>query len=227
MIKSFLLLGFAALLYLPSSAQITYEPEEFDGISVTGNLNVILQKGEVDKVVVDAHGIPESEVTVKVSRGVLRLKLINSIFYKDDEVDVTVTYRNLRTLKGHAGARIEADHAITGDQIYIRSTSGARVHLEVAVNTIDGGATEGGMLELTGTTEMQDASAATGGQYQAFGLECARSYVRANTGGRAEVVANDRLEASANTGGTIEYKGNPEETTIKTIIAGNVHKAGW
>ena len=34
----------------------------------------------------------------------------------------------------------------------------------------------------------------------------------------------ESIEASANTGGSIEYSGNPEESTTKTIISGNIKK---
>lgn len=215
-----------SLIAFSLPAQAEFELEAFDGVAVTGNIDVILEEGDSERAVVEAEGIPASEVTVKVSRGVLKLKLINSIFYKEEEVTVYVTYRNLRSIKAHAGARVEARNPVSADQLEVRATSGARAELEVAVNALEGGATEGGVVSLNGRAESQDVNAATGGQWEAFELDCARAYIRANTGGRAEVTADELLEASANTGGTIEYKGDPAKTTIKSVISGNVHKVG-
>lgn len=224
MAKMIWLLPAFALTVLTAAAQADYELESFDGISATGNIKVILEQGDEETAHVRAEGIPESEVTVKVREGELKLKLINSIFYKDEEVAVYVIYRSLRSIKGHAGAQIEGANPIEADLLKVRSASGAHVSLQVAVNAIEGSASEGGILQLSGVTESQKAASATGGHYDALDLQCARTYARANTGGRTEVVANERLEASANTGGTINYRGEPATTEIKSVISGNVNK---
>jgi hypothetical protein len=48
--------------------------------------------------------------------------------------------------------------------------------------------------------------------------------VTSNTGGEAAVVANKRIEAKANTGGRVEYKGKPEDTKISDFLTGTVKR---
>ena len=83
---------------------------------------------------------------------------------------------------------------------------------------------EGGQLYLDGASENLDCTAATGGQFFGAGLTSKRVYVRANTGGRAEVHATEHLEVSANTGGEIIYHGDPQTKYVKSILGGEVRQ---
>jgi hypothetical protein len=213
---------FAAQAALQAQGERKLQP--FDGISVTGNIEVILEKGEEEKAEIYAEGVSEDEVSVFLSRGELKIKMLNSLFSRNQSIKVHVTYRELRTIRAHAGARIGSEEVVRGDKVHVRATSGARIDLAVEVNALKGEATEGGIVELRGKTTSQDATAATGGQYLGLDLASERTYVRANTGGKASVVAFKLLDAAANTGGAIEYEGNPEEKYTRSVIAGEIRK---
>ncbi len=216
---------FFLFVFLTSTrAQITYELEDFDGVSVVGDIEVVLQMGDSYEAVVEADGIPEDKVVVRVDRGTLKLKLLDGLFYKNEDVKVIVTYVKLRGVKGQAGAFIESAGIIEADKFEARASSGARVRLQIKADALKVNASEGGQVYLRGEVNKQDVSAATGGRYDGLDLECNRTFVRAGTGGQAEVVANDALDAAANTGGSIEYAGNPEEKNTRVIIAGSVRK---
>lgn len=207
-----------------SFAQSDYKLQPFDAISVTGNIEVILQKGDAEKAVVEVFGIPEDELNIRVSGEELKLSILNSLFYKNEKIKVTVYYKNLRSIRGHAGAKISSTEVIETDKLIARATSGADVRLEIQVNALEGTANEGGILQLKGKTESQEAVANTGGQYRAFDLESQRTYARASTGGEVEVVALQSLDANANLGGEVEYKGNPDERNRRTVLGGGVRK---
>ena len=194
----------------------------FDGISVTGNITVILEKGEQPEATIYADGIPEDKVKVKNDQGVLKFKLLNSVFYKDDEVKIYVSYNELRFVKGQAGPIIKNRGTLSADKLKVVVNSGAMVDLEVESNALNGSASEGGILELDGKTGSQTASAVTGGQYEAGDMESSRTFVKAGTGGQATVFAVESLEASANTGGVIEYEGRPKEKTVRKLLGGTV-----
>ena len=135
-----------------------------------------------------------------------------------------MTYTTLRGLKANAGAVVYSDEPLNGDKIDIKVTSGARVDMDIQVNALEANITEGGMLELAGTVESQNVIVGTGGQYHGLDLDCARTYVRASTGGQATVVAKESLDASANTGGTVEYSGDPDERYTKSLLAGEIRR---
>ena len=198
--------------------------DAFDAINIMGNVEVVLQQGDEESASISAQGMSEDDVSVFVKKGTLKIQLLNSIFYKDEEVKVYVTFKNLRHLKATAGAQVKTSDAIEGDQLTVKAGSGARVELMVKLNSFDATAVEGGILTVMGATDSQSASAATGGEYDGTALDCKSTYVKANTGGVAEVNAFERLEASANTGGRIIYAGNPAQKTTKTLMSGTIRK---
>ena len=216
----FLLIGLTKSL----QAQTEHTLQPFDAISVTGNIDVVLSQGDTESLKIYAENIPEDRITVKVSSGELRLKLLNSVFYKNDNVKIEVTYKTLRKIRGVAGANIESTSIIETDKLVVKSGSGALVELEIKTNALAASASEGGVLKLTGETDTQNTTATTGGHVDGLELECNRTYVKANTGGHAEVVANEFIEASANTGGKIDYSGDPSESNTKTLMSGCVRK---
>jgi hypothetical protein len=222
--QRYIILLTAIVLTWTTQAQDVRKLSSFDGIAVIGNIEVIVQQGEEEQAVVEVFGIDEDDISVYVSHNTLRLQLINSLFKREQRAKVTVTYKQLRSLKANAGSRISSEGAITADKLYVRSQSGSEVTLEVKTNVIDAGAQEGAVLRLSGATETFDASAATGGKLYALELESKTTYANANTGGEAEVVALDRLDASANTGGSIRYKGAPGERNTKTVLSGDIKR---
>lgn len=205
-------------------AQDVRKLSTFDGIAVIGNIEVIIQQGEEEKAEVEVFGIDEDDISVYVSHGTLRLQLINSLFKRDQRARVTVTYKQLRSLKANAGSRISSSGVVSADKLYVRSLSGSEVTLDVKTNVLDAGAQEGAVLRLSGVTETLDASAATGGKLYALQLDSKTTYAGANTGGEAEVTALDRLDANANTGGSIRYKGAPGERNTKTVLSGDIKR---
>lgn len=196
----------------------------FDELSVIGNIEVILEEGAEEKAVIYTKNIDLDDVSVSVKGNVLKLRLLKSVFHKDDEVKIEITYKTLRIIKGSAGAKITSNSTLEGDKILTRAHSGATIDLSVNVNVVDGAAYEGSVLKLRGKTDSQEAVAATGGRYEAINLDSNRTTVKANTGGEAKVVANQSLDAAANTGGEVKYKGEPEERNTRKIISGKITK---
>jgi len=217
------LLVFTSLPFL-AKAQREVPLEQFYGLSVTGNIEVKLEQGEEEKVVIYTDGIPEDEIHVKVHGGELKLRVLNSILYKDEIIRVYVTYKSLSDVRAQAGAQVYSDQTLQAQDMELRAASGALVELDIQAENLQARATEGGRLILSGAVEKQEVMAFTGGQYEASDLECKRSYAKANTGGEAELVARELLEASANTGGAIYYIGDPGTKRTKTVIAGEVKK---
>ena len=75
---------------------------------------------------------------------------------------------------------------------------------------------------LAECANIQEAKAATGGTLSAYQLDSEKTIIKANTGGSAKVIALDSIDASANTGGSIAYKGNPKKVRTKDGLSGSV-----
>lgn len=205
-------------------AQDERKLDYFDAISVAGDVELVLTSGEQAKAIITAEGISEDDVSVFIKGKTLKIQLLEGLFHGGHHAKVEVTYQQLRALKASAGAKVRTTNPITGDQFDMRASSGAQIELSVEVNSLVAGVTEGAYIEIEGHTETQEVSAATGGQFRGLDLQCSRTYVRANTGGQAEVVASKKLDANATTGGQIDYTGDPEEKSTRSLISGGIQK---
>ena len=207
-----------------TKAQDERQLSSFSAVTAMGNIEVILQQGDDETATVSAQNMSEDDVSVFVKKGVLKIQLLNSIFYKDEEVKVYVTFKEISYLKASAGAQVKSNAPIEVNELTVKAASGARVNLNVRLNSLDATAIEGGILTIMGSTEKQSASAATGAEYNGASLDCKSTIVKANTGGVAEVNAFQSLDASAHTGGKIIYAGNPGERSTKTRMSGSIRK---
>lgn len=215
-----LLLGFA----ITSQAQETRKLDHFDAVSVTGDIAVTLVQGNAPSALIATQGISADDITLYVKGKTLKIQLIEGLFQDMDQVEITLTYTRLRAVRSSAGAEVRSADLLQGDELNLRASSGGTLMVEVDVNSVEASASEGGVLNISGTTQDQEVSVSTGGAYEGLELECLRTYVKANTGGKAAVVANERLDANANTGGSIEYAGNPEIKNMRSLISGGIRK---
>ena len=110
-------LGLSLSLFFSNQISAQHSLNAFDQVRATGNIEVFVQQGESESIRIEAQGIDEEDVSVKVKSGTLRLKLVKSLFYKNVKVKAYVTYRQLRGLRASAGATIESQNPIKADKL--------------------------------------------------------------------------------------------------------------
>ena len=207
------------------NAQDVVDLAAFDGVSVLGNIKVTLVKGEKAQAIVETHDISEDAVSIFVKHGVLKLQLLKTMFRNNEEVNIKVIYTSeLDFIKASAGAEISAKETIKSHDIEIKASSGAEIDIVIDVEKLKVQVGEGAKIELSGTAQRQYASATTGGEYDGMDLQCQETHAKANTGGQAAVLALQSLEAKANTGGYIEYGGQPKTKNINSALSGKIRK---
>ena len=225
--KSFRNLILAALTVLTFSvnAQEMLDLSKFDEIIASGDVDVVLQQGEATAVEVFANGNDEQNIKIHVNEGILKINLLKSLIKSSHRsVKVVVTFTKLNRIKAYAGAEIESESTIMISRLQLRLNSGAEMYLNVEADDLEVVVSEGSELEISGSTKSMDVRTSSGGVCEAFDLDSDYTYVTSNTGGEAEVVANKRIEAKANTGGRVEYKGKPEDTKISDFLTGTVKR---
>lgn len=213
-----------ALLFVTQlvQAQETRQVGPFNEIIVSGKLEVYLEQGEIDQIIIEDDDYPEGELNIGLRGGTLKLSLVDGWIKGDRRLRLRVQYRSLGSIRVLAGAALTSREVLTGERLTIKAGSGAEVELEVEVSTLEASASEGARLELSGSTQRQYATATTGGEYDAEQLAAEYTEVKANTGGEAYVVANEELDAVANTAGRIRYSGNPTQKYTRSNLAGDI-----
>ena len=192
----------------------------FDEIVLSGNVSALLVEGTEESITIKND---EDRLDFYVEGRALKVRAKDLVQYnKTPTVKVVITYKKLRAVKARAGASAYTHNAISGDQLELRFSSGASGEIDVEQNSLEVGVTEGGQLKLSGVTGWQEVKVATGGMLSAYKLNAENTIVKANTGGSAEVVALERIDARANTGGNITYKGDPKKVQKKDGLSGSI-----
>ena len=192
----------------------------FEKILVTGNVSILLVEGTTESMDIKNDA---SLLEYEVEGQTLKLSSKNLIKYnKQPTIKVAIVYQRIREIKARAGASVYSDNRIEEEALHLRFSSGASGELTITAKTIEVSVSEGGTLELQGITAFLEAKAVTGGTLSAYDLDSQSTIVKTNTGGNAKVIAYESLDATAKTGGSIAYKGDPKKVRTKDGLSGSI-----
>jgi len=225
---SIIVLSLASLLYYSSSAQTNEERnlDYFDQLKVYGPFRVYLEKGTEQKISISSYEWLDDEIITEVKNNRLKIKMRNETKVLKDQdhrrVRIFLTYTNLNDIQAVAGADLLSRSTIETGRLNLSVTKGATCDLDVEVAKLEITINTGGVLHLEGVAKSQESSVHTGGVLNAFYLESEDVYIKAHTGGIAEVRANQSIEAKSGTGGSITYRGRPQIRDLNTSLGGSI-----
>ncbi len=194
----------------------------FDKIRVSKGINVTLVEGEKPKAEVHIINADLSDVITESDKNTLTLKMKTKI-YKDVAVQVFVTYQTLREISVGGGGSVDGKTTLFADQLVMDAGMDGSIELDLDVNVLEA-SVSAARITLAGSAKTIEVKATTGGKFQGKELESKKAYVKANTGGIATVWVKELIDASAGTGGTVEYTGNPPKVETKETLGGSVKK---
>ncbi len=195
----------------------------FKRVSSASALEMILEKGDVPKVVVEIDSNLQDLIQTNVKNGELAVRVKGNI-RNATKMKVYVTYVELSELRASSASSITTVSLIEADELSVECSSAAKIKLKVVANRLKCTVSSAAKIELAGNTTVLDASSSSAGNLKLFELESDTTYVDASSGAGAKVVANKYLKANASSGGGIEYKGAPIHPKINTSSGGSVRQ---
>lgn len=220
----FLLVLFAlnSLNAQDKSGSLDTDLAPFEMIKLLGYFKVALIASEQERIEVKCFGIDPEKISISQQNRTLKVSTLRPFINDDVEVSIKIYYRTLTALVAEAGAQVESDDVIKTEEFYLNGGSGSEVFLEFATEKLEVQAGEGAHLTLKGSTNELRAGANTGGIFDGHRLESKTARLRAGTGGEVSANVSDSLDAKANTGGIIRYRGDPQEVAVRTILGGEI-----
>lgn len=212
---------FGASVYAQSNEERMLQP--FDKLDVAGDVKVFLTKGAEEKAKVVASGIELSDVIVTVNGKTLRIELSRGI-HKDANVEVWVTYKEMRDISVSSSGRLSLQNALEGDKVVLNANTNGVIDAELKLTTVDVTVNNGGTIRLNGKTGSVDAKVSTKGILSALELKSDSTYVQVGTAGTAKVFAANLLDANVKLGATLTYSGSPKQKSIKSGIGTTVNE---
>lgn len=214
------------MLFLFSSAAIaqggaTRKLDKFTSISVSEGIDVNLIKGNKCEAKITVKNIDLEDVLTDVSGSTLKIHLDGN---NHNNVDVTIdlTFVSLESVKASSAADVKSSSVIEAEDFKVRASSAADIVLEIKANTLDIEASSAADVTLSGTVNSQTVDISSASDYKAFELKSKTANVSASSAADARVNVSGSLDASASSGASVKYKGNPDKLREHSSSGGDV-----
>jgi hypothetical protein len=200
--------------------------ETFSAIWVSDGIDLFLTQGDSQALAISA-----SEERYKMR---LKTEVINGtlkIYYDSKDLvwnsnskrklKVYVSFISLTKLSADAGANVMAKNILKLGNLEMKCSSGATVFAEVEATAVDASQNSGAEIVLKGKVGQLQVEVNSGAMFKGFDLAADNCSAKASSGGGVRILVNKELNAHANSGGGIQYKG---EAVIKNL---NVNSGGY
>lgn len=201
------------------------ELEDFTSIRAAGNYKIILKKGDVNKaeVVNDDDAIDDENILMDVVRDELRVRL-KADTYKEREIEIIITYKDINLLTAKKGCRVVFDQAIEKDKMEFVAESGGKIKAEVKTKKVIAEISAGGSIHLKGTTDEAEYNVSAGGTIGAVSLNADKAIVTVKAGGEIICTVENDLAIKITSGGNVSYYGEPKAYEQKITLGGKITK---
>jgi hypothetical protein len=198
----------------------------FRGIKVSQAIDAYLKKGDKESARVEVTGGSTSDVITVVEGSSLRIKMKDGgHFWNKVNVKVFVTYVNLDKISASSASSVFSEGAIKTDHIDINVSSAANVEVSLDANSTMVDTSSAGEVVLEGKSLKLEVEASSAGDVDAYRLESETVVASVSSGGEAKISVSKDLDAHANSGGDIRYRGNPSRTNTHSSSGGSVKKS--
>lgn len=196
----------------------------FDGIKVSKGINLILTQGNDEKITVETDENLQDLLITNVNNNQLLEVYFDKNVRRATTKNVYVTAKNINLLKSSSGSSIISENAIRSESVQIKSSSGSSIRVEIVAPEISIAASSGSSIKIIGKTNNFTAKASSGSSIKADRLEAVEAEAKASSGAHIELNVTGVLTASASSGGSIDYEGNPKKLIKNTSSGGSVYK---
>ena len=217
-----LLLSFLTFLSLAALAQDNKKDPNatertlsgsFTTISITDGIDVYLTQGQSETVAVttaaDEKYMERFKTTVE--NGTLKIyydnKGINWAFNEKRKLKAWVSYKTLEKLLVSGGATVKTNNAMDADKLEMKFTGGSHFDGEVHAKELNVDQNSGSGITISGRADKIKVEGSSGSIFKGYELAVDYCDAKASSGAGVHITINKELNARANSGGGIRYKG--------------------
>jgi hypothetical protein len=199
---------------------------DFDELKIGGNFEVFLKKE--DQSYVEIHTdenllqFIDSEVRGNILEITQRKKLISK-----RKIKLTIAYSDLHELRAMGAALIKNQGHLETTSLTIRMEGAGIVDLKIQCDDLEVVVSGAGIVKLAGEVNTQDLSLTGAGKLEAFDLESASCTISVGGIGGAEIYVTEKLDATIEGIGGIEYAGEPAETVTEINGLGKIEQVDF
>lgn len=195
--------------------------EEFNSVSASEGLEVIIEQGTVRSIVVEADDNLHKHIKTEIKNKVLEISSDANISSTSTK-RITVTLPTIDEVSASSSATIKSKNTLTGESMTFSASSGANMEVTIDAKNINLESGSGAFLKANGKAEDLQAESSSGGTVNAKGLTAQTVQAEASSGGTTYVNPVEELSADASSGGTIFYTNTPKKLDMDKSSGGNV-----
>ena len=203
----------------------TRSVNKFNTVKAQTGVDVYLKKGSKESVrIVVTGNIEPRNVLTNVTSNVLKIS-VDDGSYNNVDIKIYVTYVEVEKLMVNSGANIFSENVIKASKLTLSATSAGTIDIQAEVDQLEVNAGSAGEIELKGKAETAVIEAVSAGEVDAYEMVVNTVKVKAVTAGSAKVNVVKEIEAKAETGADIRFRGNPERSNTSSSTGGSVKKS--
>lgn len=196
----------------------------FSGVKASEGIDVYLKKGSKEELRVEVSGAKLEDVITEVSGSYLKVHMREGR-YRDRTVKVYVTYTSLSKLSASSAANIFHNGILKASTLELATSSAGNIELQVDCNELESSASSAGQVEVEGKARTARYDASSAGQIDAYDLVAEDVSAEASSAGSVKLSVSKSLDANASSGGSIRYRGSPEQSNTNASSGGSVRKS--
>lgn len=202
----------------------------FHGIDVSTGITLWISEGSSEEVAVSASDTEfRDKIVTKVENGILKIHYDNKIGSinkrkESKNLKAYVSYKTLDRLLANAGSEVQINGVLKSNSLDLVANSGAYVDGEVNIGSLQVSQNTGSKITLSGKAGKLEVEGDTGSKFRGENLVTDTSEAIVKTGAQVYINAEKAIQAKANSGGQIKYKGKATMIDIKTGSGGSISK---
>jgi len=220
----FSLIAVSCIAHIHGNGKVVKEERSvsnFEEISVSTGIEVVLNQDSFEKVVVEADENIQKILKTEVTGGKLKIYLEEGVNYAK-KMKVYVTLKQLKALSASSGSEVKTDNKINSESLQISSSSGSEVTMEVSCNMLSLDSSSGSELTVSGTSASVKAESSSGSELHASKLVAEKGEASSSSGSGLEVNTTKEIKAHASSGANITVYGNPAVRDTNSSSGGDV-----
>lgn len=186
----------------------------FTEISVSGGFDVIMSEG-APRAEIEMNKGEIEDVVLEVKGNTLYIKFAKSWGKSyNRSADISLYGGSISSIDASAGARLENDYTYVTNDFIAEASSGANISVAVDCKDMEADVSSGARIDVEGMAHSLEVDASSGASYRGVRLIADHVEADASSGASVKLYAKKSIDASASSGGSIKYKGNPTKTDI-------------
>ena len=194
------------------------ELDEITGVGLAIEANVVITKGDIQDITIEAQQNVIDNIKRTVENGVWNIEFDKEM-RKYDDVTIYITASSISKVAISVSGKITSESTFITDNLDVSISGSGDIDFSTETTTIDASISGSSNIDISGTTDSQVIRISGDGDYKGFNLESNNTETFISGSGNCEVYVNTRIDANISGSGSVYYKGTP--STINHSITGS------